>query len=195
MVTTLSRAARTCISIVALAACGNGAGVRYPGNGFPDLSPNRPITELNHALRARLSAAPGFRSSGQTLLFIDAPAVRYVYPEPLVSPRFAMSVPVQVTTGECRISLGSTVLVLRPNAASVLQGGKPSQDFAISVSQIDVFAFPYRSSPNSSARLQGAAGQPEFADIAIPVPAIIAVECTDHSSGEFGPWSWIRGLE
>jgi hypothetical protein len=75
---------------ILLFGCQRGVGLRYPGNGLPDLAKDLPIVEFNQGMFAQLRQSPGFHAPGQKLFFTDASAARYVYPQPLLSRTFAM---------------------------------------------------------------------------------------------------------
>ncbi|MBI4914996.1 MAG: hypothetical protein HY825_04055 [Acidobacteria bacterium] len=175
-----------------LGACDRAPGLRHPGNGLPLLAQNLPLIELNEPLLAHFRTARGVRVCEQTLLLSDASAVRYDTPHPIVSRTFAISIPVHVSKGECRISLGESALKVSPDAISIVQvDGRARNVQGIRVWEVNVHVTP----AGSGATIYGADGRIEIVDLEVKAPAAISVECGEHTSAVLGPWSWIRGME
>ncbi len=140
----------------------------------------------------QLGRSPGFQVSGETIVFVDSGAVRYVHPQPLVSQTFSVNIPIHVSQGECRVILGGATFAVKPDAITLRQDGHVVSEFrGIQARELSVFVFRH----SATAVLYGSGRQRADANVVIRVPAVVSLECVDHSSGVFGPWSWLRGME
>ena len=187
------------IGVLATASVGfSGEGVlRYPGNGLPILSKNKPVKELNEEAVSFFADQPHFKIVDSRIVFDVVPAtVLFQSQHELLGPQFAISLPLRVSHGKVIVTVGDVEFKIFPNECYIYQREKliyqSSAPHFEGISLERGFVTGDESAAVARLRFSRSA-MGDYVDVQLP--AVIKVEIIEGSSGELEPWLWLRGYK
>jgi len=184
----------TCILItVSYSACLAADRLKYPGNGFPHLSKNKPIKELNAEIQRQAESSRQITFSQGRISFNDVSGFEFNSSRALNGPRYCLRVPLSIEKGSCTIRIGDVSYLVGQEGFRVTEKGKvvfeSKEDKPIDII-VEVF-----SRSNSSTRFHNKDSLLEIVYVSFSEPAMISISLDDNCSGWIGPWEWLRGYE
>lgn len=167
--------------------------LKYPGNGFPHLSKDKPIAALNGEILEKAKAYSGVSFANGVMKFKVVKGYMLNSSKRFNGDSFCISLPINIEKGECIIKVGNLTFMVTDKTYIVFNGKSKILDRTnVNIKEIIIERF---SVSNSSIRYEAGGTLPEILNVKINTPADISIQIKDNSVGFIGPWTWERGYE
>jgi hypothetical protein len=167
--------------------------LKYPGNGLPHLSKDKPIKELNAEIQRSSQSNPKIKFSQGRMSFNDVSGFEFTSSKTVIGPRFCIRVPLSIDRGSCTIRIGDVSYFISQEGLKVTEKGKVVFE-SKKEKPIDIISEVFSPS-NSSTRFHSTQRLMEIVKVSFSEPAVISISLNDNCSGWIGPWEWLRGYE
>jgi hypothetical protein len=166
--------------------------LKYPGNGIPILSRNKPIKELNKEIEQQAESYPNITFSNGRMSFSDVSGFEFTSSKSLIGSTYCLRVPISIDKGSCTIKIGDVSYFISQESFRVTEKGKVVFE-SKKEKPIDIIAEVF--STSSSTRFHSKDRLMEIVHVSFSAPASIRISFNDKCSGWIGPWEWLRGYE
>jgi hypothetical protein len=167
--------------------------LKYPGNGFPHFSKNKPIIELNAEIQRQVKSNRKITFSQGRMIFNDVSGFKFTSSKSLIGQRFCLSIPLSIDKGSCTIKIGDVMYFVDQDVFRVTEKGKVVFE-SKKEKPVDIIAEVFSRS-NSSTRFHSKRRLMEIVNVSFSEPAVISITLDGNCSGWIGPWEWLRGYE
>lgn len=167
--------------------------LKYPGNGFPYFSKNKPIIELNSEIQHQAQTNRKITFSQGRMIFKDVSRFKFTSSKSLIGPRFCLSIPLSIDKGSCTIKIGDVMYFVEQDVFRVTEKGKVVFE-SKKEKPVDIIAEVFSRS-NSSTRFHSKQSLMKIINVSFSEPSEITISLEDNCSGWIGPWEWLRGYE
>jgi len=185
-----------CLDIVFSMRCGKKSEdqIRYPGNGIPFLSEDKPMEVLNREIATYSVICSNCIWDGRRLYFKNVENYDFVSTKSLFG-KYWIRLDLYIADGECRIQLGDAFYTITSDRC-ILRNSEGTVIFDAE-GQTEGITFCYNGyePPATFASVDGKGYSPEQVKLKVMASSKIAIKLSKRCTGFIGPWMWVRGME